>query len=840
MNAFFRFSEHKVFPFIHLSKKIWLPLLALLCMNTLAKAQGGSTGRISGRIIDSLSGEAVEYGSVGLLIQETNKVVNGTTSDDKGIFTLGGIPYGIYKINIDFIGYQPFAKNNIVVNAATPNIVLGDLRLKSRATLKTVTITTEHSLIENKIDKMVYNADKDLTAQGGVATDLLKKIPQISVDVDGNVELQGNSNITFLIDGKPSTVFGNNVADVLATIPSSQIQAIEVVTSPGAKYDAEGTGGIINIVLKKSDIQGINGSLSLSGGTRLENGSFNLNARKGKFGAHAYISGNAQLLSTTPNSMNRLSQDSGLQSSRLIQNGSSDFMRNGVQSGLSFDWAINKKNNLTASMSYNFNNTSNTGTTNRQSLLFDGAGNTLSNTTDIIGTNSTFHQEVYDYSLSYKKKFIKEGQELELLYNSSYGNSFNYYKQLQSHQPLDDLFNGSYGNNPSLTSQTNIALNYTQPLDSNLTLETGLKTVIDQINSNSDVFLLNTGTGNYDYSSSQSSSVNYNRNVYAAYASVTTKLFKYLDLKAGCRYEYTDSKAIFANVGNVNLNPYGTVVPSAIIAHNFNNNQSLKLGYSYRIQRPNYRDLNPFMNASDPKNITTGNPALTPETTNKIELTYSKSYEKGTNFNIVLFARMNSNDIQSYTRYYTTYKIGDSTYSNVAITNRENIGHENNYGANAFVSVPIGSKFTLRCNLSAFERFIVTGLPTGGNITGFNYRINGTATYQVNSGLTLEVFGNFNSLYVNAQGTLPSFSSYNLALRQQLFHKKGSIALVATNPFNEYVNQTSTLNGENFSLVSTRELPYRSFGINFMYKFGKLEFKKTKETEDPNAPPSDN
>jgi ferric enterobactin receptor len=823
---------------------VTLSLSVFLFVSCLKAQQGGNdqSGKLSGRIIDSLTSQAVEYSSIGLLLQETSKVVNGTTSDDKGVFMIANIPYGTYKINIDFIGYQPYSKGNITISAANPNVVLGDVRLKAKATLKTVTITTEGNLIENKIDKMVYNADKDLTSQGGVASDLLKKIPQVDVDVNGNVELQGNSNIRFLINGKPSTMFGNNIADVLQSIPSSQIQTIEVITSPGAKYDAEGTGGIINIILKKSDAQGINGNLSLSGGTRLENGSFNLNIRKGKFGAHAFASGNAQLLSATPNTMNRLSQDSiPGQSSRLIQNGNSNFMRNGFQSGFSFDWEITPKSDLTGSVNYNFANNSNVGTSNRQSLVMDGSGNTLSNVDDLIGTSSTFHQQSLDYSLNYVKKFSKEDQEFEVAYNSSLGNNYNYYQQQQTHMSNDELFSGSYGNNPGVQNETEIAANYVQPISKDFTLETGVKTVLDQISGNSDVYLLNSGTAIYNYNASQSSAFDYNRNIYAGYLSSTFKLFKYLDVKAGCRYEYTDTKATFSNVGNVNLNPYGTFVPSAIIAHTFGGNQTLKLGYVHRIERPDYRDLNPFLNASDPKNITTGNPTLRPEIADKIELTYSKAFEKGANFNVVLFARLNSDDIQPYTQYYSTFKVGDSIYSNVAVSERENIGHENNYGVNVFLSVPINSKISLRTNISGFQRYIYTGLPSGGDIQGFNYRINLNASWQVNKGLAVETFGNFNSPRINAQGTMPSFMTYNFALRQQLFNKKGSIALTATNPFNEYVNQTTTLNGSNFSLVSTKQMPYRSFGFNFTYKFGKLEFKKTKEAEDPNlTPPADN
>src|ERR1035437_703775 len=275
-----------------------------------AQEEKNAEGKITGKIIDSLSGKPIEYATIGLFTIGENKVVNGTTADDKGDFIMDNVAEGTYKMMIDFMGYKRLEKSNVTISKGKPSIVMGDIKLSSKQTkLKEVEVTTEHSLIENKIDKMVYNVDKDVTSQGGVASDVLKKVPEVSVDVDGNVELQGNANIRFLINGKPSVMFGSNVTDVLQSIPASQIQSIEIITSPGAKYDAEGTGGIINIILKKSTVQGISGNVSATAGTRLENGSLNINARKGKFGVHAFVSGNAQLLSTVVNSMDRLSHD---------------------------------------------------------------------------------------------------------------------------------------------------------------------------------------------------------------------------------------------------------------------------------------------------------------------------------------------------------------------------------------------------------------------------------------------------------------------------------------------------------------------------------------------------
>jgi ferric enterobactin receptor len=814
-------------------------LLLFICFFSVKAQQrdkeNNAPGKIIGKIIDSLTKEPLEYATISLVKQENDKVIDGAATDSKGVFKISNVPEGAYKMLVYFIGYKTLTKADIVISKTDAQISVGEIKLTNQqVSLKEVTVSAEKNLIENKIDKLVYNADKDVSSQGGVATDILKKVPMVAVNVDGSVELQGNSNIRFLINGKPSSVFGSNITDVLQTIPASQIQTIEVITSPGAKYDAEGTGGIINIILKKVTIQGINGNVSLTGGTRLQNGSFNLAVRKGKFGINTFLSGNAQLSSSTLNTMDRESSiPSSKSTSSLLQNGTSDFTRTGYQSGISFDWSISDNDNLTGGFSYNnFGNTS-IGTTTRESIFRDSTGNKLSDVTNSVLANSTSANQAYDWNLNYKRKFKKEGQELDLLYTSSLSNNYSFYDQTQKFISPDSVFSGSSGKNPGTDMQTNISANYAHPFSDKFIFETGVKTVLYQINSRSDVYLLNTSSKNYDYNTSQSNSVAYGRYVYAGYISTTFKL-KFLDIKAGVRNEYTETQANFSSIGNVAIAPYNTIVPSGVISHSFKNNHTLKVSYSYRIQRPDYRDLNPFLNASDPKNITTGNTNLRPEYTHNIELGYSKFFEKGININVNAFYRGNRDDIQTYQRYYPTFVVGDSTYSNVAVSTRENIGREDNFGMNVFASANIKKKFTLRSNISAFQRYIYNAIVPGANISGFNYRANLNLSYQITKTFIVEVFGNFNSPRINVQGIMPAFTTYNFALRKQFFHNKMSLAFTTTNPFNKYVNQKTETTGVNFTSYSLKQMPYRSFGLNFTWKFGKLEFKRQKENEDAN------
>jgi ferric enterobactin receptor len=299
-------------------------------------------------------------------------------------------------------------------------------------TLAEVTVTGQAAIVENQIDKIVYNAANDITSQAGVALDVLKKVPQVSVDIDGNVELQGNPNVRFLINGKPSSVFGNSLTDALASIPASQIKSIEAITSPGAKYDAQGTGGIINIILKDNRLQGVNGSVTLTAGTRLENGSVNLNFRKNNFGLNAFFSGNKQLSSRTPSTQDRISTDPSGNQTHLLQNGYQDFQRSGYRSGIGFDWSLSKKDNLIGAVGYNSFSNAGSGITNIAQSALDENGMPVS-TSDIL-RNSTSRGGInaVDWSLNYIKKLKKDGQELNVLYSSSFGKPRNSYNQVQS------------------------------------------------------------------------------------------------------------------------------------------------------------------------------------------------------------------------------------------------------------------------------------------------------------------------------------------------------------------------------------------------------------------------
>ena len=808
---------------------IVLSLLILVCTNAQKKQSDYLHSSITGKVADSLNKMPVEYATITLYKQGEKKAINGTVTDHDGNFTMAGMPTGKFRAVIEFIGYKPFAINNISVQQNAVADLKTIFLSKANQTLQSVTVTTTAKLIENKIDKLVFNAEKDITSQTGVATDVLKKVPQVSVDVDGNVELGGSSSVRFLINGKPSTVFGSNISDVLQSIPASQIKSIEVITNPGAKYDAQGLGGIINIILKKNNSQGINGNLSLTAGTRMDNGSFNFNARKKSFGINAYVSGNIRPAAKTINSSQRISADSISNTSALLQqDGINNFKRNGFETGLGFDWTLKEKNSISGSLSFDhFSNSGNSGINQSQVTSEQlHPENILSTINTINNINSSFSEHSIDADLNYKRTFKKEDQELDVDVNSSFGKNTIAAANSQLLLPEDSIFYGTNSSNGGNEKETEIAIDYTQPLKKDTVLGVGGKIIFYNITTGSNVMQLQPENNKYFYDSSLSNSLDYNQKVYAFYSELSFPVAKLFDAKIGGRYERTAINSFYSNAAQQVQTPgYNTFVPSVFFIRKLSGKQTLKLSYSKRIERPDLGDLNPCINTSDPKNISTGNPYLKPEIGSRYELSYNYELGKIGSFMATAFYRQNNNDIQPFIVYYPTITIGDSTYTNVSVSTRENIGQENNIGSNLYGDFHFNTKLNIRTNAFFFYRHTINKIDQGFNYNSFNYRFNMNANYQFSKTLVAEFFGNFNSARHEAQGRYPSFTSYSMAIRKQFWNQKGSLALSAVNPFNKYVNQETNLFGPGFNVVGVRKIPFRSIGINFTWKFGELKFK---------------
>ena len=806
------------------------------------KTDENTTGAIVGKLIDSATNLPLQSATITLYATGKSKVLSRTTSDSSGEFGLANIRPGNYTVVIEFVGFRTINVRNILITKNNDIVNLKRINtIPKSADLQSVIVTAPPKLVDNKIDRLVFNAERDLTSQTGVATDLLQKVPQVSVDVDGNVELQGSTNILFLIDGKPSTIFGSNITDVLQSIPASEIRSIEVITNPGAKYDANAAGGIINIILKHNKTQGINGDFSVTAGTIIQNGSFNLNARTGKFGMNAYFNGNARLSTTTPTSSLRTSTDTTAKTTAILQqNGSSDFTRHGLEGGIGLDWSITDKNSLSGGLSYhNFGNRS-SGYVDQMQQTQSVAGGPYMDTGSINRISSGFTQYSLDPNLDYKHEFKHKDQELEIEMDGSFAHPSGNAGNDQFLLPQDSLIYGTRNKNPAKENEYEARIDYTQPLHEGIDLGMGGKFSGYDIASAANALVWNPYSNDYLYNAPLSNNLNYHQRVYAGYAELNFPVGKSIDGRLGGRYERTQITSFYANAQKTIDNGYNTWIPSIFLMKKIGETQTIKLNFTIRINRPDYSDLNPFINTSDPKNIITGNPGLKPEIWDRYEASYNKDLGKLGSFMITLFYRQSNGDIQRFIVYYPTLPVGDTTYTNVDLTTRENIGVEENLGANLFFDLHPNTKFSVRSNVMLFYRHTINHVDPGYNSSTGIYRFNVNAAYQFSGDFAAEFFGNFSSHHHEAQGFYPAYVSYTLALRKLFWNRKGSIALTANNIFSKYVNQETDLYGPGFVSSSLRRVPYRSIGINFTWKFGKLVIKKEKPDEnsiDLNAPP---
>jgi outer membrane receptor protein involved in Fe transport len=805
-------------------KKI-LPLFFLFS-SLFTHAQG-----IKGRVLDGDSKRPLGYVTIAASRMNDKAYADGASADSSGNFQLNHLAAGRYRLTIEFIGYQTRIIDSVQVGNSVVN--MGVIRLQpEEKSLNEVTVVGHGPVVENKIDRIVYNTDNDITSQSGTALDVLKKTPMVSVDIGGNVELQGSSSVRFLINGKPSTAFGNSVTDVLAGLPASRIKSIEVISNPGAQYDAQGTGGIINIILKENKIQGYNGSVNLSAGTRLENGSFNLNVTQGKLSFNAYASGNDQLASRTPFSQQVSTYDTGaLINTQRNQNGYFDLQRHGYQSGAGIDYDFNKKTSLSAGVSYFGFGFSNGGQSTQHTMAKDSANEILSDNSLTRTYQTGMNSGTLEGHLNFHHDFSKEGSKLDAFYSVSDNHLLNTYNQSQTNTGDAAPFTGTQSNDPGSNLEQIFSADISHPVNKSFTLQAGIKTDMESIRSQAQTSVLNPVSGTYTNDPREGFDFQYNRAIYAAYVSGRYSAGKFLDVLAGLRAEYAVTRI---NDPEYHIPDNLLLSPSLILSHPLSGSSSIKLSYSRRLERPEYYNVNPFFNLSDPYNVTTGNPMLQPELGNNMELGYNRNFKKGGSVYVAFTERINTQDIKPITLFYESYAAPDTTYRNISVTTRQNAGEEYNTGINISASKPLMRGMNLRGNVEAGQRYMVSPLLDNKPVTGYRVRVNMNLSYQFSHNVAVEAFGNYSSPSRILQGRIPQMLTYTIAGRWEFDHQKASLGLTATNLFSPYIRQISTVSSPGYSSYYLKETPYRSVGLSFSYKFGKGEVIKKKKMGDDN------
>ena len=792
--------------------KKFLSLCVLLVMGfyVLAQDEKGN-GKIHGSVVDTETNQPVEYANIALVDPTTQKPVDGAVADDKGKFLINKVAPGIYSVAVSFIGYETQTIEGIKVEDKRDDVNLGIVKLPSSTkVLSEVVVQGEKQLIEERVDRTIYNAENDITSKGGDATDVLKRVPMLSVDLDGNVSLRGSQNIRVLVNNKPSTIMASSVADALKQIPADEIKSVEVITSPSAKYDAEGTGGIINIITKKNTLQGATLNINTGVGNRGSNLGLNGNYRTKRMGfslggwgrANYNIKGSFDNNQLTSENL----QDPALPRYLNLQN--ADTRSNGLFGNytLGWDYDIDKKNSLAASVRFGARNHN-----NYQDGLF-----TQYFTYDLF-TRSTLQNvktedmsNTVDVNLTYTRLYEKPQKEFSLLALYSKNNRNNDFEN-RLLEAINSPMTSSFKNlNDSYNQEIAIQADFQTPLGSTQILEMGGKDIMRRAFSDYTRFE-DIGNGVYEpvLSSQNNNNLNYDQNVLAGYLAYTLSLKNGYSFKAGTRYEYTTIDAFTRDESDIDIPSYGVFVPSVNLSKKLKAGNTIKIAYNRRIQRPSIQFLNPNIQNSNEIDYSQGNPTLDPEYTDNYELGYSV-YIKGTSLNFTSFVRNTTGSIQ---------RVRIPQENGAILTTFQNIGTENAYGLSVFANVNIG-KLTLNGGSDVYYAVLDDNIGSQNEGWVVSGRIFGN--YNLEKGWGLQFFTFARGRDVQLQGTRGGFGMYSLGIRKEFNEKRGSIGIGAENFLTSSFKIRGESNSPTFQQKNLNVMKNMGFRVNISYRIGKM------------------
>ena len=798
--------------------KTFLPALFFCLLSGLAMAQTTTASiTIQGTVLDSADSKPMGFVTVALQNAKTHAGVRSGLTKDDGTFALK-VPAGeAYEAVFVFVGYR---NKTVPVTGTGLVIDIGRVSLAaSSSQLKEVSVTAARPLMKQEVDRISYDIQADPDNKALSVLEMMRKVPLLTVDGNDNIQLKGSGNYKILINGKESALMAKNPSDVLKSMPATNIEKIEVITTPPAKYDAEGLSGIINIITKKNADQGYNIGVNARFNTVYGNG-YNLNGtvKQGKFGMSLFagFGSNGDLTTGLGNVQNIFASQTTInQTGTNRQKGKYHY----TSAELSYE--IDTLNLITASIDFFGNTQDQYSTQFSQTDITDvlSQGYTLNNT-----NHSTF--QGLDASFNYQLGFKKSKDELLTF---SYKYSYQPNKQFNDNV-FSDRFNYPQSlfpdyqqyNDPGDRDHT-IQIDYSNPLTRQLSLEAGAKAILRSNYSEYHVNDRDSLTQQYVTNDALTNNFNYHQNIFSLYNSYQLKLDKWTG-KAGLRLEHTAIDADFTSAGVTTAPSYNNLIPSVSIQRSFKTS-SINFGFTQRIQRPVIFQLNPFIDRSNPNFITTGNPALKPELDNTFELTYSNFTKSA--FTLGLSYAFSNNSIQNVSSLHVQNI--DNKLDTVTYTTFENLGTNKTLGLNVHTNMNITKRFTLGLNGQVNHVWLSGAFDDKMyHNDGFTGNAFGNLRYKFDDGFALGFNAGFFSGNVNLQGKSSDFIFNQYLLSKDFLNKKLTFSLVANNPYKKYNSFRTTTNAADFYQSSYNQNYYRSFALRVNYRFGKLnsEIKK--------------
>ena len=792
---------------------------ALTFLSVFSQKPQNNQISITGNIIDSNTKEPLEYATVVLNNLETKQLSGGIT-DEKGNFTIKIIP-GAYDISFEFISFKTIKISKKIINSS---LNFGTIKLSEDSDkLDEIVIIAEKSTVEIRLDKRIYNVGKDMTVKGGSASDVLDNVPSVDVDVEGNVSLRGNENVRILIDGKPSALVGLSGSDALRQLPADAIERVEVVTSPSARYDAEGTAGILNIILRKGVATGLNGSLNTTIGdpTQYRIAS-NINFRTKKIN---FFTNLGYRNSSSPGKFltNLSTFENESVNSLRIEDRDFERKRNGYNINLGLEYFLSNESSITGTYFYRDSDNKNLSTNAIQ--VFDV--NNILEYSDVRVQDEDEIDETSQISLNYTNNINNSGHKLTI--DFQYSDS----KEIET-AFIDDSLASENNITTENSKSTLIQSDYVLPIGEHMQFELGYRGDFQDLNSN---FLVNR-IPELDFN--PSNNLTFKQNVNAIYSQFGNKINKFSYL-LGLRTEITDVKVRLTNTNENFDYRYTEVFPTINFGLERTDNQSFTLGYSRRLRRPRYWYLNPFESRNSQNVIYKGNPGLIPTFTNSFDLGFLQKIGKLT-LNSSIYFQHSVNAIQRVSR--DEIRLLDGVNQVITIREPINLASEDRYGFELTANYNPSKKVRLSGSFNVFQQEskglyeynkftidetsgAITSMPETQDLGNINNswfsRFN--ATFTLPWKIQMQNRLSYRGPRYTAQSESKGMFSANIALSKDVLSEKGTLVLNVSDVFNSRRWRSTNFNPnkENPTSINNQESQWRvrQVSLNFTYRFNQ-------------------
>ena len=774
---------------------------------------------LSGKVIDKQTKTPLEYCTISILDSNTNQLVEGGITNTDGSFSIE-VTKGTYTVLIDYISFESKKIETLAIDSDKD---LGTVLMEINTQQLENVVVRGKTEVEIRLDKRIYNVGKDLTIRGGTVSDVLDNVPSVTVDIEGNVALRGDQNVRILINGKPSSLVGVSGGEALRQLPAESIDKVEVITSPSARYEAEGSAGIINIILVKNKFGGFNGSLSSNIAYPKSFGvSGNLNYRTKKY--NLFLNSGYNNGTSIGNSYYKSEFLKPEGNDELIENRVFDRNRVGWNTNAGIEYFITEKSSLTTSLFLSDRDNNNLAT------------NQLFSTDFGLETIETLRQEkedevsnTFEFNMNFNHNFNDDGHKL----------SIDFQKENSEEIEDGDVFVNEIAPNPNkkmgetvLTDETFDQIlfqaDYVNPFSESGQFEAGFRTVLK------DRVILyeltnEVTSGNFEINTDLSNTLEYQENIYAAYSQYGNKVDKF-SYFFGLRFEQTEI-TINQKTGNQEIkNSYGDLFPTINLSYELTNSQSITLGFNRRISRPRGRFINPFPSRSSATNLFQGNPNIQPSYSNGVDLGYLKRWDQISLNGSVYFTR------QTDVFIFILEDTGDKTMVGetlVPILRRYpiNLASQNRYGFELNSSASISKKWRVNGNINFFANDLKgshNGKIYDKKSASWSGRLSNTLTLPKKIDWQTNVF--YRGPREDAQNKSKGFASVSTAISKDVLKDDGTITFRISDVFNSQRRRSNLLteNVKNYSEFQWRE---PSYTLNFTYRFNERKSRKSNRGE---------